>query len=77
LARSPSYYVHESWSDGNFTVTLHREDCIRCNHGGGEVIGSFLRRGKWHGPYRRKRAALAKAASAPPLMLRSTCACAQ
>jgi hypothetical protein len=28
MAQSFSYYVHESWWNGQFTVAIHRGDCI-------------------------------------------------
>jgi hypothetical protein len=72
-----NYYVHESWREGLFTVCIHRGDCIRCNEGKGEVIGSLLRRGKWHGPFRSQRKATAKLSSVPSIAKRVTCECTQ
>jgi hypothetical protein len=69
------FYVHESWSAGQFTVCLHRGDCIRCNEGKGQVLGSQLRRGKWHGPFKNRSKAVAKLASAPSIAARVTCEC--
>jgi len=63
MAGTITYYVHEAWSDGQFTVALHREDCIHCDEGKGQLVGSFLRRGKWHGPYTSRSKAMAKLAS--------------
>jgi hypothetical protein len=72
-----SYYVHESWCDGLFTVCIHRSDCIHCNEGKGQVVGSILRRGKWHGPFKSRSAAVAKLASVPGITTRLICECAQ
>lgn len=77
MARSVCYYVHESWCAGEFTVTIHLENCIRCNHGTGEIAGSLLRRGKWHGPYASRKKALSKLQSSPPIMRRTSCPCVQ
>lgn len=71
------YYVHESWREGLFTVCLHRADCIHCNEGKGQVVGSLLRRGKWHGPFKSRRKAVAKLASVPSIAVRLTCECTQ
>jgi hypothetical protein len=72
-----SYFVHESWQAGQFTVCLHRSDCIRCNEGKGQVIGSDLRRGKWHGPFNSRSKAVAKLVAVPSITVRLTCECAQ
>jgi hypothetical protein len=76
MAVATVYFVHESWMDGRFTAALHRGDCIYCNYGTGQVIGSYLRRGKWHGPYKTRSKAIAKLASLPSIMVRVTCECA-
>jgi hypothetical protein len=70
-----SYYVHESWQDGLFTLTLHRGDCIHCNYGRGQILGSYLRRGKWHGPFKNRSKVTAKLASVPSVTARVTCEC--
>ena len=70
-----SYYVHEGWWGGQFTVSLHRGDCIRCNDGTGQIVGSLLRRGKWCGPFKSRRTALAKLSSVPSIAVRVTCEC--
>jgi hypothetical protein len=72
-----SYYVHEGWLDGQFTVSLHRGDCIHCNDGTGQIVGSLLRRGRWHGPFKSRRKAVDKLASVPSVAVRRTCECAQ
>jgi len=72
-----NYYVHEGWREGLFTVCLHRGDCIYCNEGKGQVVGSFLRRGKWHGPFKSRRSAVAKLLSVPGMTVRLTCECTQ
>ena len=66
-------YVHEGWRDGQFTVCLHRADCIDCNDGTGQVAGSQLRRGKWHGPFKSRGKAVAKLVSVPGIAARVTC----
>jgi len=71
------YYVHEGWLNGQFTVAIHRGDCIRCNHGNGQIASSFLRLGKWHGPYKRRSEAVAKLRSVPEIATRVTCECVQ
>jgi hypothetical protein len=73
MATAITYYVHESWRDGQFTVSLHRGDCIYCNEGRGQIIGSRLRRGKWHGPFGSRSKAVAKLASVPSISVRVTC----
>jgi len=73
----PTYYVHEGWRHGEFTVALHRSDCIFCNNGKGQAVGSFLRRGKWHGPFKSRRKAITKFASIPGIAARMICECAQ
>jgi hypothetical protein len=70
-----TYYVHESWTDGEFTVSIHRGDCIHCNEGRGQVLGSTLRRGKWHGPFKTRSKAVAKLTSLSPITVRVTCEC--
>jgi hypothetical protein len=70
-----TYYLHESWADGKFTAALHRGDCIHCNHGTGQVTGSFLRRGQWHGPFKRRNKAMAKLTTLPTFAVRVTCEC--
>jgi hypothetical protein len=75
MATAVTYYVHESWRDGLFTVSLHRGDCIHCAEGRGQVIGSSLRRGKWHGPFPNRSKAVAKLASIPSISLRVSCEC--
>jgi hypothetical protein len=77
MARTFTYYVHEGWCEGQFTVALHRGDCIHCNDGRGQLVGSFLRHGKWHGPYTRRSKAIAKLASVPGMTVRVTCECVQ
>jgi hypothetical protein len=77
MSRTISYYVHEGWWDGQFTVALHRGDCIRCNGGKGQRVGSFLRRGKWHGPFENRSVAVKKLAAASSIMVRITCECTQ
>jgi hypothetical protein len=77
MARTITYYVHESWWEGQFTVALHLGDCIHCDHGRGQLVGSFLRRGKWHGPYKNRSKAIAKLASIPGITVRVTCECVQ
>jgi hypothetical protein len=72
-----NHYVHEGWRDGLFTVCLHRGDCICCNEGKGQVVGSLLRRGKWHGPFKSRRRAVAKLFSLPDIAVRLTCECTQ
>ena len=72
-----AYFVHESWRDGEFTACIHRGDCIHCNGGTGEVVGSLLRRGKWHGPFKSRSKAAAKLASVPRIAVRLTCECIQ
>jgi hypothetical protein len=72
-----NYYVHESWRDGQFTVSLHRGDCIHCNEGKGQVVGSLLRRGKWHGPFKNRRSAVTKLSSVPGITVRLICECTQ
>jgi hypothetical protein len=42
MERSITYYVHEGWRHGEFTVALHRGDCIYCNDGKGQAVGSSL-----------------------------------
>jgi hypothetical protein len=74
MAGPTVYYIHESWAEGRFTATLHRADCISCNFGTGQVVGSYLTRGKWHGPYKRTQA-IAKLASLPAITLRLSCTC--
>ncbi len=75
MSRSIAYYVHEGWWEGQFTVAVHRGDCIRCNDGKGQSVGSFLRRGKWHGPYSSRSVAVTKLTSASSIMVRVTCEC--
>ena len=41
------------------------------------VVGSFLRRGKWHGPYKNRNKAIAELASIPGITVRVTCDCVQ
>lgn len=77
MAAGVAYYVHEGWRDGEFIVCIHRGDCICCNEGTGQVVGSLLRRGKWHGPYKNRRMALAKLAAVPGIAVRVTCECTQ
>lgn len=77
MSRAACYYVHESLRAGEMTVTIHREDCIRCNHGTGEIVVSVLRRGEWHEPYASRKMALPNLHSAPPIMRRTSCACVQ
>jgi hypothetical protein len=77
MARAIAYYVHESWWDGQFTVALHRGDCIHCDQGRGQLVGSFLRRGKWHGPYKNRSKAVAKLASVAGITVRVLCECVQ
>jgi hypothetical protein len=72
-----NYYVHESWRQGLFTVCIHRGDCILCNEDTGQVAGSLLRRGKWHGPFKNRRSALAMLATVPNISARLTCECIQ
>ena len=72
-----SYYVHEGWSNGQFTAAIHRGDCIRCNYGKGQTATSFLRVGKWHGPYKRRSEAVAKLYSVPEITIRVICECVQ
>jgi hypothetical protein len=43
----------------------------------GQVFGSFLRRGKWHGPYKTPSKAIAKLTSVAGMTLRVVCECAQ
>ena len=71
------YYLHEGWREGLFTVCLHRGDCIHCNEGRGQVAGSMLRRGKWHGPFKNRKSALAMLANVPNIAVRLTCECIQ
>jgi len=77
MGRTITYYVHESWRDGQFTVALDLDHCIYCDHGKGQLAGSFLRRGKWHGPYKSRNKAMAKLASIPGITVRVTCDCVQ
>jgi hypothetical protein len=77
MRTSSSYYVHESWWAGLLTACLHRGDCTHCNEGTGQVVGAFLRRGKWHGPFKSRRVAAAKLSSAPDIAKRVTCVCEQ
>jgi hypothetical protein len=75
MATAITYYVHEGWRDGLFTACIHRGDCIHCDEGRGQVIGSNLRRGKWHGPYQNRSKAVAKLASVPSISVRVSCEC--
>ena len=75
VATAITYYVHESWWDGQFIACLHRGDCIHCNEGRGQEVGSTLRRGKWHGPFKSRSKAVAKLASVPRITVRVTCEC--
>ena len=77
VAAAITYYVHESWRDGQFIACLHRGDCIHCNEGRGQEVGSTLRRGKWHGPFKSRSKAVAKLASVPGITVRVTCECAE
>jgi hypothetical protein len=75
MATAITYYVHESWRDGQFTVSVHRGDCIYCAEGRGQVIGSSLRRGKWHGPFKSRSKAITMLSSVPSISVRVTCDC--
>jgi hypothetical protein len=77
MVKAITYYVHESWRDGQFTVSVRRGDCIHCAEGRGQVIGSSLRRGKWHGPFQSRSKAVAKLASVPIISVRVSCECAE
>jgi len=77
MVEAVPYYVHESWKDGHFTATIHRGDCIHCNYGRGDDVGSYLRRGKWHGPFRNRGRASSKLASLPSVTVRVSCECVQ
>jgi hypothetical protein len=59
MATAITYYVHEGSRDGLFTA---------CR---GQVIGSSLRRGKWHGPFQNRSKAVAKLASVPSISVRA------
>jgi len=75
MATAVTYYVHESWAGGLFTVSLHRGDCVHCAEGRGQVIGSGLRQGKWHGPFQSRSKAVAKLVSVPKISSRVLCEC--
>jgi hypothetical protein len=73
MAVAVAYDVHESWIAGRFTAALHRGNCIYCNYGTGQVIGSYLCRGEWHGPYKKRSQAIAKLASLTSIVARASC----
>jgi hypothetical protein len=46
------FWAYENWVANGHPATLHRAECVSCNHGGGAHGGGQTRSGRWLGPFR-------------------------
>lgn len=74
-ARSPEFFVYESWAAGPHKAVLHRATCGQCISGKGRPSGHDPNHSKWHGPYGNLTVARDATHQMPGVLIRSECKC--
>ena len=68
------YWVYESWPHNKAIV--HRADCLFCQNGTNRQGTASVRNGTWHGPFKKREEAFARAEKSQRKIRRGCQSCA-